>query len=116
MGPAGPPELGSPRLPVHTRRRRRAHRLLCGPPSLTSSAAAGNELKESSMHTAQPSEALAAPILRHDELQSRVRTTLARLSQTGALPTLPAAASAALALARDPDADVDKLCRVIQTD
>lgn len=60
-------------------------------------------------------EALATP-LRHDDLQARVRSTLARLSQTGALPSLPAAASAALALARDPEADVDKLCRVIQTD
>jgi putative nucleotidyltransferase with HDIG domain len=52
----------------------------------------------------------------HADLQARVRSTLARLSQTGALPTLPAAASAALGLARDPEADVDKLCRVIQTD
>lgn len=54
--------------------------------------------------------------LHHEDLQARVRSTLARLSQTGALPTLPAAASAALALARDPEADVDQLCRVIQTD
>lgn len=61
-------------------------------------------------------EALATTPLRHDDLQARVRSTLARLSQTGALPSLPAAASAALALARDPEADVDKLCRVIQTD
>ncbi|MCC6847488.1 MAG: HDOD domain-containing protein [Deltaproteobacteria bacterium] len=53
---------------------------------------------------------------RHEDLQARIRSTLARLSQTGALPTLPAAASAALGLARDPEADVDKLCRVIQTD
>jgi HD-like signal output (HDOD) protein len=51
-----------------------------------------------------------------DDLRLRVRSTLARLSATGALPTLPAAASAALALARDPDADVDDLSRVIQTD
>ncbi len=61
-------------------------------------------------------EALSTESLLHDDLQARVRSTLARLSQTGALPTLPAAASAALALARDPEADVDKLCRVIQTD
>jgi len=51
-----------------------------------------------------------------EDLRARVRSTLARLSQTGALPTLPAAASAALGIARDPDADVDKLCRIVQTD
>jgi putative nucleotidyltransferase with HDIG domain len=51
-----------------------------------------------------------------DDLRVRVRSTLARLSETGALPTLPAAASAALALARDPSADIDDLSRVIQTD
>jgi putative nucleotidyltransferase with HDIG domain len=49
-------------------------------------------------------------------LREQVRSTLARLSNTGELPTLPAAASAALAIARDPDADVEDLCRVIQTD
>lgn len=54
--------------------------------------------------------------LGHEDLQTRVRSTLARLSQTGALPTLPAAASAALGLVRDPDADIDRICRVIQTD
>jgi putative nucleotidyltransferase with HDIG domain len=61
-------------------------------------------------------EALSSISLRHEDLQARVRSTLARLSQTGALPSLPAAATAALGLARDPEADVDKLCRVIQTD
>lgn len=61
-------------------------------------------------------EALSPSEVQHEDLQARVRSTLARLSQTGALPTLPAAASAALGIARDPDADVDKLCRVIQTD
>jgi len=61
-------------------------------------------------------EALSMSPTSHDDLQARVRSTLARLSQTGALPSLPAAASAALSLARDPEADVDKLCRVIQTD
>jgi len=61
-------------------------------------------------------EAVSTTPIRHDDLQSRVRSTLARLSQTGALPSLPAAASAALGMARDPETDVDKLCRVIQTD
>jgi len=61
-------------------------------------------------------EAVSTTPIRHEDLQSRVRSTLARLSQTGALPSLPAAASAALGMARDPETDVDKLCRVIQTD
>ena len=61
-------------------------------------------------------EAVSTAPIRHEDLQSRVRSTLARLSQTGALPSLPAAASAALGMARDPETDVDKLCRVIQTD
>lgn len=61
-------------------------------------------------------EALSTTTTSHEDLQARVRSTLARLSQTGALPSLPAAASAALGMARDPEADVDKLCRVIQTD
>ncbi|MFN8545608.1 MAG: HDOD domain-containing protein [Candidatus Binatia bacterium] len=51
-----------------------------------------------------------------EELQARVRHTLVRLSRSGELPSLPAVATAALAIARDPMADVDKLCRVIQTD
>lgn len=68
------------------------------------------------METAHDHEALGTEPICHDDLQSRVRSTLARLSQTGALPALPAAASAALGMARDPEADVDKLCRVIQTD
>ncbi len=61
-------------------------------------------------------DAALSDVIRHEDLQARVRSTLARLSQTGALPTLPAAASAALGMARDPEADVAKLCRVIQTD
>jgi putative nucleotidyltransferase with HDIG domain len=68
------------------------------------------------MENAQMQAALSTDSLNHEDLQARVRSTLARLSQTGALPTLPAAASAALAMARDPEADVDKLCRVVQTD
>lgn len=51
-----------------------------------------------------------------NELQTRVRFTLTRLSRSGELPSLPAVASAALAVARDPMAEVDKLCRIIQTD
>jgi HD-like signal output (HDOD) protein len=54
--------------------------------------------------------------LDHDVLRARVRRTLARLSITGELPTLPAAASAALALARDPDSDIDDVSRLIRTD
>jgi len=50
------------------------------------------------------------------ELREQMKATLRRLSRTGALPSLPAAASAALGIARDPDADIDKLARVIQTD
>ena len=45
-----------------------------------------------------------------------VRLTLAKLSAKAALPALPAAATAALAVARDPDANIDKLCRVIRRD
>jgi HD-like signal output (HDOD) protein len=52
----------------------------------------------------------------HDPLRERVREPLARLRRTGALPALPQAALAALAIARDPDADADRLCRVIETD
>jgi putative nucleotidyltransferase with HDIG domain len=51
-----------------------------------------------------------------DALRNRVRVTLTGLSQTGALPSLPAAASAALAMACDPEVDADRLCRLIQTD
>lgn len=48
--------------------------------------------------------------------RERVSSTLKRLSRTGALPTLPAVASSALALVRDPEADIDELCKIIQTD
>ena len=48
--------------------------------------------------------------------RERVSSTLKRLSRTGALPTLPAVASAALGLVRDPDAGIDQLCRIIETD
>lgn len=49
-------------------------------------------------------------------LREEVKRTLSRLSRTGALPTIGAAATAALALARDPDAELGKLCQVIRGD
>jgi putative nucleotidyltransferase with HDIG domain len=49
-------------------------------------------------------------------LREHVRSTLTRLSRTGELPALPAAATAALAIARDPEAGVESLCTVIRTD
>ncbi len=49
-------------------------------------------------------------------LGERVRRTLTQLSRTGELPALPGAATAALRIARDPDAELDALCRAIQTD
>ena len=48
--------------------------------------------------------------------RAELRAALGRLSRTGELPTLPAVATSALAIARDPDADIDQLCRAIQTD
>jgi HD-like signal output (HDOD) protein len=48
--------------------------------------------------------------------RQRVRTTLTHLSRTGELPTLPHAATAALALARKPDAGPDELCDLIGSD
>ena len=49
-------------------------------------------------------------------LREHVRSTLTRLSRTGELPALPAAATAAIAIARDPDAGVESLCQVIRAD
>lgn len=49
-------------------------------------------------------------------LRDRVRGTLLRLSHTGELPSLPRVTTAALALARKPDVDLDALCDVIQAD
>jgi hypothetical protein len=49
-------------------------------------------------------------------LREHVRSTLTRLSRTGELPALPAAGTAALAIARDPDAGVESLCQVIRAD
>jgi HD-like signal output (HDOD) protein len=59
-----------------------------------------------------------APELRNDmgALQERVRYTLTRLSLTGELPTLPGVVAQALTIAREPNADVDELCRVVQAD
>jgi len=49
-------------------------------------------------------------------LREHIRSTLTRLSRTGELPALPAAATAALAIARDPDAGVEALSQVIRGD
>ena len=51
-----------------------------------------------------------------EALQLRVRETLARLSRTAERPALPTTATAALGIARDPEADVERLCRVVQAD
>ena len=56
-----------------------------------------------------------APVNRQ-ALREHVRGTLTRLSRTGELPALPAAATAALAVARDPDAGVESLSGVIRSD
>lgn len=62
------------------------------------------------------SEAAIEVGVERGDLRQRVRNTLTRLSRTGSLPTLPAAASAALNIARDPEADVQHVCEVIHTD
>ncbi len=56
------------------------------------------------------------PNMQQGAVRERVSSTLKRLSRTGALPTLPAVASAALGLVRDPEADINELCEIIQTD
>ena len=48
--------------------------------------------------------------------RERVRATLTRLSRTGHLPALPGVATAALAIAREPDGDMKDLAKVLQTD
>jgi putative nucleotidyltransferase with HDIG domain len=48
--------------------------------------------------------------------RANVLATLGRLSRTGELPTMPSVATSALAIARNPDSEVDELCRAIQTD
>ena len=60
--------------------------------------------------------ALIDTALDHTVVREQVTRTLKRLSRTGALPTLPTVASAALGMVRDPEADIERLCRVIQTD
>ena len=45
-----------------------------------------------------------------------VRRTLTRLSHTGEVPALPGIATAALAMARDPDANTGELCKLIRVD
>ncbi len=64
------------------------------------------------MNASTTCEAGADPV----DARARVAGTLKRLSRTGALPTLPSVASAALALARDPDADIDRMCQIVRTD
>lgn len=61
-------------------------------------------------------EALHEVTADRDALRAIVRATLTRISQTGALPALPGVATAALGIARDPDAEVDELTNVMQTD
>jgi len=51
-----------------------------------------------------------------EAVRERVSNALKRLSRTGALPTLPAVAEAALVIARDPGADVGELCEILEAD
>ena len=48
--------------------------------------------------------------------RQRIRQTLTHLSRTGELPSLPGAASAALSLARSPDASIEGVCELVETD
>jgi len=58
----------------------------------------------------------AGPAARRPTLSERVRETLTSLSQTGELPTLSQTAASALRLARDPDAGIGDMCRIVGTD
>jgi len=49
-------------------------------------------------------------------VRERVHSTLRHLSQTGEIPSLPRVATAALGVARDPDANVEKLCGIVESD
>src|SRR5581483_6052700 len=51
-----------------------------------------------------------------DDLRKRLQPTLQALARTGAIPTLPTAATRALSLARNPDVDAGALCKVLRTD
>jgi len=53
---------------------------------------------------------------RRPTLSERVRETLTNLSHTGELPTLSQTATRALRLARDPDAGISDMCRIVGTD
>jgi len=64
----------------------------------------------------EPVEEQDEPGLDRDALRECVRSTLTRLSRTGELPTLPQAATAALGVARDPEAGIEDLCAVIRVD
>ena len=52
----------------------------------------------------------------NSKLRDRIRTTLTGLSRTGRLPALPGVATAALGMARNPNADLKALARLVQTD
>jgi HD-like signal output (HDOD) protein len=58
----------------------------------------------------------ATPSADRDPVRARVHETLARFAGSETLPALPAAATAALRVARDPDVDGAALCDVIRSD
>jgi HD-like signal output (HDOD) protein len=78
-------------------------------------AAGGGDGEVSQVAIGDGSAVEQATVDRH-ALREHVRSTLTRLSRTGELPALPAAATAALAIAREPDAGVESLARVIRAD
>jgi len=49
-------------------------------------------------------------------VREHLHITLRHLSQTGEIPSLPRAATAALGVAQDPNAQVEKLCRIVESD
>jgi putative nucleotidyltransferase with HDIG domain len=50
------------------------------------------------------------------EQLAQVKGMLTRISRTGTLPTLPKVSTAALAFVRDPDANLNQLCPLIEAD